>query len=44
MTRVNIDLPDEIHKRAKFACVLKNTTLIEYLNKAIEEKIRRAKL
>ena len=38
MTRVNIEIKDEIHKRAKLSSVLLNKTLIEYINEAIDEK------
>ena len=44
MTRVNIDLPDDMHKQAKFTCVLRDSTLIEYINRAIDDKIKKAKL
>lgn len=39
MKRVNIPLKDEIHQKAKIISVLKNITLNEYLQKAIEEAI-----
>ncbi|MEA2036992.1 MAG: hypothetical protein U9O94_05760 [Nanoarchaeota archaeon] len=39
MTRVNIELDDELHKKAKLNALLQNKTLIEYLHIALEEKI-----
>ena len=43
MTRVNIEVEDELHKKAKLAAVLENKTLIEFINDAIEEKIKKRK-
>ena len=43
MTRVNIEVEDELHKKAKLAAVLENKTLIEYLNEALKEKVERGK-
>ena len=39
MTRINIELPDELHKEAKLNSLLHNKTLIEYIREAIAEKI-----
>ncbi|MBS3135403.1 hypothetical protein J4401_00405 [Candidatus Woesearchaeota archaeon] len=38
MVRINIELPDEIHKKAKLNALLQNKTLIKYIHEAIEEK------
>lgn len=43
MTRVNIEVKDELHKKAKLAAVLENKTLIEFINDAIDEKLKRKK-
>ena len=43
MTRVNIEVEDELHKKAKLAAVLEGETLIEFINDAIEEKVKRGK-
>lgn len=43
MGRVNIEIPDEVHKRMKSVSALKDVTLIEYINTAIEEKLKRMK-
>ncbi len=39
MTRVNIEVETELHKKAKLASVLDGKTLIEFINEAIEEKV-----
>ena len=41
MTRVNIEVEDELHKKAKLAAVLENKTLIEFINEAVKEKVER---
>jgi len=43
MGRVNIEIPDEVHQKAKVACALKNKTLIEFINEAISEKLKKEK-
>ncbi|MFH1053291.1 MAG: hypothetical protein V1740_02625 [Candidatus Woesearchaeota archaeon] len=43
MTRINIEIKDEIHKKAKLNALLLNKTLIEYINEAIEERNNRTK-
>jgi predicted HicB family RNase H-like nuclease len=40
MVNVNIEIPDEIHKKAKLKSVMKNITLKEYIIKAVEEKLK----
>ncbi len=39
MKRVNVQLPDEIHTRAKVIAVLKGVTLNEYLEAAIRDAV-----
>lgn len=43
MTRVNIEVEDELHKKAKLAAVLENKTLIEFINDAVREKVEKGK-
>jgi predicted HicB family RNase H-like nuclease len=43
MSRVNIEIPDELHKKVKVACAVNSKTLIEFVNEAIEEKLKRDK-
>ena len=43
MKRVNIRLKEEIHTKAKVIAVLKETTLNDYFEKAIEEAVTRDK-
>ncbi|MFT4304681.1 MAG: hypothetical protein ACMXX8_01185 [Candidatus Woesearchaeota archaeon] len=38
MARINIEIDKETHKKLKIICTLKDKTLIEYINEAIEEK------
>jgi len=38
MTRINIEIDDEIHKKAKLNALLTNKTLIQYINDCIAEK------
>lgn len=41
MTRINIELDKELHKKTKLNALLKNKTLIQYIHEALEEKIRK---
>ena len=41
MTRVNIEINDELHKKAKLNALLQNKTLIEYIHEALKEKIKK---
>jgi len=41
MTRINIELNQEIHKKAKLNALLQNKTLIEYIHEALDEKIKK---
>ncbi len=41
MTRINIEIEDELHKKAKLQALLKNKTLIEYVHDAIQEKVKK---
>lgn len=43
MTRINIELDDELHKEAKTNSAKQGKTLIEYVSEAIKEKIEREK-
>ncbi|MBW2999035.1 hypothetical protein KY339_00035 [Candidatus Woesearchaeota archaeon] len=43
MTRVNIEIQEELHKKAKIACAVKGVTLIQFINQAVEEKIKHDK-
>jgi predicted HicB family RNase H-like nuclease len=39
MKRVNVQVPDDVHTRAKVIAVLKGVTLNEYLETAIREAV-----
>tara|TARA_Y100000310_G_scaffold325158_1_gene388216 strand:+ start:562 stop:702 length:141 start_codon:yes stop_codon:yes gene_type:complete len=41
MTRINIEVETELHKKAKLNSLIHNKTLIEYINDAIKEKVER---
>lgn len=41
MTRVNIEIDDELHKKAKLNALLQNKTLIEYIHEALKEKVKK---
>jgi len=41
MTRINIELNQEIHKKAKLNALLQNKTLIQYINEALDDKIKK---
>ena len=41
MTRINIELNEELHKRAKLNSVAANKTLIQFIHEAIDEKLKR---
>lgn len=41
MTRVNIEVDDELHKKAKLYSVMRNKTLIDYINEAVKEKVEK---
>jgi predicted HicB family RNase H-like nuclease len=41
MTRVNIEIDNELHKKAKLNALLQNKTLIKYLHEALDEKIKK---
>ncbi len=40
--RINIEVRDELHKKAKLCSLLSSTTLRDYIEKAIEEKLKEA--
>ena len=43
MTNVNIEIPDELHKKVKIKCAVDEMTLKEFIVKALEEKLKRKK-
>ncbi len=40
MTRINIELPEDLHKKIKIACAVNETTIKEYIRLALEKKIK----
>ena len=43
MTNVNIEIPDELHKKVKIQCAVDEMTLKEFIAIALEEKLKRKK-
>jgi len=43
MVNINIEIPEETHKKAKLRSVMENITLKEFIIIAIEEKIKNKK-
>jgi predicted HicB family RNase H-like nuclease len=43
MTRINIEIKDDLHKQAKLRALLENKTLIKFIHEAIEEKLKKSK-
>jgi len=41
MKKINMDLEDELHTKAKVIAFLKGTTLKEYLQKAVEDSVKK---
>ena len=41
MGRINIEIPADVHRKAKVYCAENGITLIEFIAKAIEEKLRK---
>lgn len=41
MTRINIEIPEELHKKARLKTIQENTTLIKFINRALEKKIKK---
>ena len=40
MTNINIEIPDELHKKIKLEAVLKDTTIKELIIRTLEEKTK----
>lgn len=38
MARINVEIEEKLHKKMKIVCAMKNITIIDYINKAIQEK------
>jgi hypothetical protein len=43
MTNINIEIPDDVYKKAKLAAILQDKTVKEFIIQRIEEEIRRRK-
>lgn len=40
MGNINIELPEELHKKMKIACALNSKTIIDFVNGSLEKKIK----
>jgi predicted HicB family RNase H-like nuclease len=40
MTNINIEIPDDLHKKVKIKCAIDEISLKEFVLSAIEEKIK----
>jgi len=40
MGRINIEIPDEIHRKMKSTCALKGTVLESFINEAVSERLK----
>ena len=43
MTNINIEIPDELHKKVKIQCAVDEMTLKEFIVRAVEEKLKQKK-
>ncbi|MEM3374202.1 MAG: hypothetical protein QXE31_03185 [Candidatus Woesearchaeota archaeon] len=43
MTNINIEIPDELHKKLKIQCAIEEKTLKEYIVNVLEEKVKKLK-
>ena len=43
MARINIEIDNEVHKKAKLNSISQNKTLIQYINEAVKEKVEGGK-
>jgi hypothetical protein len=41
MTNINIEIPDDIHKKIKIKCAEDELTLKDFIIKAVEERLRK---
>jgi len=41
MTNINIEIPDDLHKKVKIQCAIEEITLKEFVIKAVEEKAKK---
>jgi len=40
MTNINIEIPDDLHKKVKLEAVKQDSTIKELINKTLEEKAK----
>jgi len=42
MTNININIPNDLHKKAKMECIRKGKTLKEYVILVLEERLKKS--
>ena len=43
MTNINIEIPDELHKKVKIQCAIEEKTLRDLIIEALEERLKKAR-
>lgn len=43
MTNINIEIPDELHKKLKIQCAIEEKTIKDYIVSVLEDRIKRIK-
>jgi hypothetical protein len=41
MTNVNIEIPDELHKKLKIQCAVEEKTLRDYIVQSLEDRLKK---
>jgi len=41
MTNVNIEIPDELHKKMKIQCAIEEITIKDFIIRTLDEKIKK---
>jgi len=43
MPNINIELPDELHKKLKVICAISSTTIKDFINNVLEKRFKEEK-
>jgi len=41
MTNINIEIPDELHKRIKIQCAVEEKTLKDFIVESVEQRLKK---
>jgi predicted HicB family RNase H-like nuclease len=41
MTNINIEIPDELHKKVKIQCAVEELTLKDFIVKTLEQRLKK---